>query len=41
MWRENRLGNSVFFGFFFFNFVGEMFFGNYFVIIGEKYVFFR
>ncbi len=28
MRRENRPGNSAFFGFFFFNFAGEMFFGN-------------
>ena len=34
-------GNSAFFGFFFFNFAGEMFFGNYFVITGEKHAFFR
>ncbi len=34
MRRENRPGNSAFFGFFFFNFAGEMFFGNYFVITG-------
>ena len=35
MRRENRPGNSAFFGFFFFNFAGEMFFSNYFVITGE------
>ena len=41
MRRENRPGNSAFFGFFFFYFAGEMFFGNYFVIAGEKHAFFR
>ena len=41
MRRENRPGNSAFFGFFFFNFAGEMFFGNYLVITGEKHAFFR